>query len=119
MTYKFEVPENGEYTVEVGFANPWWCALPVDVYLNGTLAGTCENTASPVTAKVASEDGYITVEAKTDADTINMAYIVISGAPAAEDNADETTAPQTGFATVAFAAAVFGSGAYIVSKKRH
>lgn len=50
---------------------------------------------------------------------------VASGAtpPATEGNkpseGDKPTAPQTGFATVALAVAAIGSGAYIVSKKRH
>ncbi len=134
ITYKFELPENGEYTVEVGFANPWGIALPADVYLNGTNVGTCSDTASPVIGKATVKDGYITVEAKSDMETINLAYIIITGSPIPEDSGSTTTpdtgsgnqpsqqpddAPQTGVATFAFAAAALGAGAYIVSKKRH
>ncbi len=142
ITYKFELPENGEYTIEVGFANPWGIAIPADVYLNGAKAGTCASTDTPVVAKASSKDGYLTVEAKSDMDTINLAYIIISGAEIkADTDSDDTTgtadttgntgstggsgndnptetAPQTGFAVAALTAAAIGAGAYIVSKKR-
>ncbi len=83
ITYKFELPEAGEYVVEVGFSCPWSNSSPVELYLNGELAGDelifIDNnstaygygTASPV-------DGYITVEATSIAATINMTYIIIS-----------------------------------------
>lgn len=52
-----------------------------------------------MTARLPPVDGYITVEAKSDQATINMAYIIISKvpAPAAEAPADNTeaTEPET------------------------
>ncbi len=102
ITYKFELPEDGKYTVEVGFASPWGNSVPADLYLNGELAaegimatsdecGVATATASPV-------DGFITVEGKTDMPTLNMAYIIISKVPEpepapAETEAEAETAP--------------------------
>lgn len=103
ITYKFEMPEDGEYDVEVGFANPWGNSVPVDLYLNGTVAQAgvmaSSDTCGVATGKASPVDGFITVEAKTDQATINMAYIIISKvpAPAVEDPADNTeaTEPET------------------------
>lgn len=88
ITYKFELPEEGEYTVKVGLTSPWGNSVPADLYLNGSLAaegimamsdecGVATATASPV-------DGFITVEGKTDMPTLNMAYIIISKVPEPE-----------------------------------
>ena len=100
ITYKFELPEDGEYDVEVGFANPWGNSVPVDLYLNGSAAQEgimASDTCGVGTGKASPVDGYITVEAKTDQATINMAYIIISKvpAPAAEAPADNTEADET------------------------
>ena len=96
ITYKFQLPEDGEYTVEVGFASPWGNSVPAALYLNGNLAadgimataeecGVATGTASPV-------DGVLTVEGKSDMPTLNMAYIIISKVPApAEEPAAEET----------------------------
>ncbi len=83
ITYKFEMPEAGDYVVEVGFANPWGNASPVDFYLNGELASDLmvfidQNSSAYAYATVSPVDGYITVEAKGTTPTINMAYIIIS-----------------------------------------
>lgn len=99
ITYKFELPEDGEYDVEVGFANPWGNSVPVDLYLNGSAAQEgimASDTCGVGTGKASPVDGYITVEAKTDQATINMAYIIISKvpAPAAEAPADNTEADE-------------------------
>ena len=78
ITYKFQLPEDGEYTVEVGFASPWGNSVPAALYLNGNLAadgimataeecGVATGTASPV-------DGVLTVEGKSDMPTLNMVY---------------------------------------------
>ena len=99
ITYKFQLPEDGEYTVEVGFASPWGNSVPAALYLNGNLAadgimataeecGVATGTASPV-------DGVLTVEGKSDMPTLNMAYIIISKVPApAEEPAAEVTEPE-------------------------
>ena len=78
ITYKFQLPEDGEYTVEVGFASPWGNSVPAALYLNGNLAadgimataeecGVATGTAFPV-------DGVLTVEDKSDMPTLNMVY---------------------------------------------
>ncbi len=101
ITYKFELPEDGEYDVEVGFANPWGNSIPVDLYLNGAVAQegvmATNEECGAATGKASPVDGYITVEAKTDQATINMAYIIISKvpAPAAEAPAENTEAAET------------------------
>lgn len=99
ITYKFELPEDGEYTVEVGFAYPWEHSTSFDLYVNGELAhagitgtpdecGVATATASPV-------DGFITVEGKTDMPTLNMAYIIISKVPAPEPEPEIEAEPET------------------------
>lgn len=145
ITYKFELPEEGEYTVEVGFAYPWDHSTSFDLYVNGSLAkagitgtpdkcGVAAVTASPV-------DGFITVEGKTDMPTLNMAYIIISKVPApeAEEEAEpaseetetapavtetaepaapaEQTAPKTGIA-LAVLPAIAALAAAAVTKRR-
>lgn len=102
LTYKFELPEDGEYDVEVGFANPWGNSVPVDLYLNGSAAQEgvmAGDTCGVATGKASPVDGYITVEGRTDEPTINMAYIIISKvpAPAAEATSEnsETNEPET------------------------
>ncbi len=92
ITYKFEMPENGNYVVEVGFANPWNNSSPVDLYLNGEVSGDMvfidQNSSAYTYATVSPVDGFITVEAKSTSPTINMAYIIISNVLTSE----ETTA---------------------------
>ena len=82
ITYKFEMPEDGEYVVEVGFACPWGNSSPVDFYLNGELAYDTvmidSGGSEYAYATVSPVDGYITVEAKSVQPTINMSYIIIS-----------------------------------------
>ena len=75
-------------------------------------------------------DEIVVYKEALSADEVAGAFDV-KGAPSAGDNAGDTTeggntneetggkAPQTGFATIALAVAAIGSGAYIVSKKRH
>lgn len=134
ITYKFELPEDGEYTVEVGFASPWGNSVPAALYVNGELAadgimatsddcGVATATASPV-------DGFITVEGKTDMPTLNMAYIIISKVPEPEPEAAETaeaaettapevenSAPETGL-TLAVIPAIVAAAAAALSKRR-
>lgn len=102
LTYKFELPEDGEYDIEVGFANPWGNSVPVDLYLNGSAAQEgvmAGDTCGVATGKASPVDGYITVEGRTNEPTINMAYIIISKvpAPAAEAPAEnnEASEPET------------------------
>lgn len=125
ITYKFELPEDGEYTVEVGFASPWGNSVPAALYVNGELAadgimatsddcGVATATASPV-------DGFITVEGKTDMPTLNMAYI-ISKIPAPEPDPEaaettETAAPDTGL-TLAVIPAIIALAVKATTKRR-
>lgn len=139
ITYKFELPEDGEYTVEVGFISPWGNSVPADLYINGSLAaegimatsddcGVATATASPV-------DGFITVEGKTDMPTLNMAYIIISKVPAPEPADDteaktgetapaqepeapaEQTVPETGLALAVIPAAIAMAAAIVTKRK--
>lgn len=101
ITYKFEMPEAGDYVVEVGFSLPWGNSTPVDFYLNGEPAYEflmldlgetyAYATVSP------DADGFITVEAKSEAPTINMTYIIISNVLTNEETEgyedDETEEP--------------------------
>ena len=118
------------------------------VYINGELAGSSEVTEdgfdlasilgeSPVLqlGKCNWDSGYYANGLVIDEVVVyNTALsekevagaFTVENAPADGGNTDDTTggkgpetAPQTGFATIALAVAAIGSGAYIVSKKRH
>lgn len=104
ITYKFELPEEGEYTVEVGFTSPWGNSVPADLYLNGSLAAegimAMSDECGSATAASSPVDGFITVEGKTDMPTLNMAYIIISkvpepeAEPEQEESSEEPEAPE-------------------------
>lgn len=146
ITYKFELPKDGEYTVEVGFASPWGNFVPADLYLNGELAAegimATSDECGVATATASQVDGFITVEGRTDMPTLNMAYIIISKVPSpepepvAETEAEtepeseaapaapaeaaapaEPTAPKTGLAFAAIPAALAMATA-IITKRR-
>ncbi len=99
LTYKFEMPEDGNYVVEVGMACPWNNSSPVEISINGELLESLfiiQNTVEYCYTTVSPVDGYITVEATTNQPTINMAYIIISDVLTNEETKDwrhpETTA---------------------------
>lgn len=90
LTYKFQMPEDGKYVVEVGFSCPWGNSSPVDLYLNGELLDQMvfidTNSNNYAYTTVSPVDGFITVEARTMAATINMTYIIISDVLTNETN---------------------------------
>ncbi len=92
LTYKFEMPEDGEYYVEVGLSNPWNCASPIDMYLNGELAVSGIEVMSASTnyayAKCSPVDGYITVDLTTLLNTINCTYILITDKLTSEETTE-------------------------------
>lgn len=138
ITYKFEVP-NGTYDIEVGLADPWWCAGLATVTVDGDNAWVADaagywggSTTATVTAEVT--DGVLDVvitavgaELNEDGtqrqvDTIMVSYITVIGeeatdAPAGDSDDQPTNAPQTGIATAALAIVAAISAGYVISKK--
>ncbi len=134
ITYKFEVP-NGTYDIEVGLADPWWCAGLATVTVDGGNAWVADaegywggSTTATVTAEVT--DGVLDVvitavggEMNPDGtprqvDTIMVSYITVTGEEVAETPENpEGDAPQTGFANAAIAVIAALSAGYVVSKK--
>lgn len=84
IDYAFEL-ENGTYTVEVGFANPWACSNKPSVYANfgkddQTLLIDSLDLASKTTAtaKVTVQNKQLTLNFKSKDKAINVTYIKIS-----------------------------------------
>ncbi len=75
--------------------------------------------------KITSDAAYQYVRYYAKAGNCNVSELVLTTAkpttPATGEggNQNPTSAPQTGFATIALAVAALASGAYVVSKKRH
>lgn len=94
MTYKFELPEDGEYTIEIGFANPWGNSSSATVYLNGEIAqeltGIGQNSYVTFNGNASPAYGFITVEARSDDATIHMTYITISKEKSVENTEDSS-----------------------------
>ncbi len=86
LDYAFEL-EDGEYTVEIGFSNPWNCSNMHDVYANiGTdneqvLATGYNVSKGALTAKVTVKGGKLTLNfrnATSSGLAINVSYIKIT-----------------------------------------
>ncbi len=86
LDYAFEL-ENGTYTVEIGFSDPWGCSNMHDVYANiGTdseqlLASSYNVNNGVLTAEVTVTDGVLTLNFRnstTSGLAINVSYIKIS-----------------------------------------
>jgi len=84
LEYAFEL-EDGTYTVEIGFENPWACSNLPTVYANmGTDQESviCENlnlaTEKTATAEVTVKDGKLTLSFRSTDKAINVTYIKIS-----------------------------------------
>lgn len=84
LDYAFEL-ENGKYTVEIGFANPWGCSNHPSVYANyGTktqnLLVDSLDLSKKTTAKAAAtvKNGILTLNIRSLDKAINMTYIKIT-----------------------------------------
>lgn len=84
LDYAFEL-ENGKYTVDIGFANPWGCSNHPSVYANyGTknqsLLVDSLDLSKKTTAKAAVtvKNGVLTLNIKSQDKAINVTYIKIT-----------------------------------------
>ena len=108
LDYKFEI-ENGEYYVEVGFADPWGCSKTPSVYAN---LGESDETVIAKDFQVSSNsgvaagtvkvtNGVLTINARGTGDNnkaINMTYITIKEAgekTLAQTDIDAISIPET------------------------
>ncbi len=94
LDYAFEL-ENGTYSVEIGFADPWGCSNHPSVYANygkstQKLIVDSLNLSSKTTASgtVTVKDGILTLNIKSQDKAINITYIKIKekSVKASEDN---------------------------------
>ena len=99
LDYAFEL-DNGDYNVEVGFANPWNCSNNPNLYANldkedevtiATHIGV--GGGKVVKGTVTVTDGELTLNARSDANdsttlAINIAYIKISKVVNQEESGD-------------------------------
>lgn len=87
LDYRFEL-ENGEYFVEVGFADPWGVSNSPSVYANYEKANkttikenvNVSENGGVVTGTVQVTDGELTINARSTSAAINMTYITIKSA---------------------------------------
>lgn len=84
LDYAFEL-DNGKYSVEIGFTNPWGCSNKPSVYANygtnnSTVIVDSLDLSKKTTAKgtVTVKDGKLTLDFKSKDKAINVTYIKIS-----------------------------------------
>lgn len=77
LCYRFELPD-GDYIIEVYFADPWNCSKNPTVAANGTaVLQNCETGKALQSAPVRVTGGSLTLEFTTSDLCINLAYIRI------------------------------------------
>ncbi|MGN1235637.1 MAG: beta-L-arabinofuranosidase domain-containing protein, partial [Christensenellaceae bacterium] len=76
LSYAFEL-EDGDYIVELYFADPWGCSKKPSVAANGTTILSEVSVNKPVIAQVHVEGGKLTLDITSNDLCINVAYIRI------------------------------------------
>ncbi|MFA9462693.1 MAG: bacterial Ig-like domain-containing protein [Velocimicrobium sp.] len=101
VNYKFQLEAGKKYEVSVSLGNSWNCSSPISVYANKGVTGyesiikenaTIQQNGNTVVTGIgqAGDDGYMTVDVRSSAATIQLCYITIKASDGTDPAPDPT-----------------------------